>query len=182
MAKRTHQQEFQAEEFNKQKDSFGGALLKGNNAKIKRPLESKLPIHLVLRSNKGGMRHPKSIDVVHGTVRDVSKKHGVTVYHNANVGNHLHMVIKIPARTRWSAYIRELTGRIAQRVQGLKGTEAAALKFWKDRPFTRIIRSWRKAFKAALEYVELNLLEAEGFISRKQVKTLKDLRAIWADD
>ena len=35
--------------------------------------------------------------------------------------------------------------------------------------------------KFALEYVELNILEAEGFISRKETKTLRELRAIWGD-
>lgn len=110
-----------------------------------------------------------------------NKKHGVTMYGYANVGNHLHMVIKIPARTRWSAYIRELTGRLAQAVQKLKGPAKANGAFWKQRPFTRIVRGWQKAFRKVLEYVELNFLEAEGFISRKQTKTLKDLRAIFDD-
>jgi hypothetical protein len=54
-------------------------------------------------------------------------------------------------------------------------------KYWKHRPFTRIVRGWRKAFRLACDYVELNILEAEGFISRRQTQTLRDLRAIWRD-
>jgi len=171
--------QYQFEGFKRQKDSFGGHLLKNSNAKIKRPLESKLPIHLVLRSTKGVLRLPKTVQ--NQTVSDVSKKHGVTIYKYANVGNHLHMVIKIPARTRWSAYIRELTGKLAQRVQGLRGRQQGKESFWLKRPFTRIVRGWQRAFKIALQYVELNQLEADGFISRKDTKTLKDLRAIWQD-
>jgi hypothetical protein len=51
--------------------------------------------------------------------------------------------------------------------------------FWALRPFTRIVRGWRKAFQIAKAYVELNLLEAEGFISRSEIKTLRDFRAIF---
>ncbi|MGZ3722213.1 MAG: transposase [Bdellovibrionales bacterium] len=173
--------QFTFEGFKKQKDCFGGSLLKNSNAKVKRPLESKLPIHLVLRSKKGVLRLPKTIRLVNQTVEDVAKKHGVTIYKYANVGNHLHMVIKIPARTRWSAFIRELTGKLAQRVQVLRGRQKGIESFWLKRPFTRIVRGWQRAFKSALQYVELNQLEAEGFISRKDTKTLKDLRAIFQD-
>jgi REP element-mobilizing transposase RayT len=124
------------------------------------------------------MRLPKTLRDVNQIVGSTAKKHGVTIYRYANVGNHLHMVIKIPARTRWSAFIRELTGRIAHKMHGFKKSEE---NFWLQRPFTRVIRGWRKAFQTALQYVELNHLEADGFISRKDTKTLKDLRAIWQD-
>jgi REP element-mobilizing transposase RayT len=165
--------------FKSKKDSFGGSLLKNSNAKTKRPLDSKLPIHLVLRSKKGVMRLPKTFREVNQTVSRVAKKHGVTIYKYANVGNHLHMVIKIPARTRWSAFIRELSGRIAHQMHGFK---KAKERFWLQRPFTRVIRGWRKAFRIVLQYVELNQLEADGFISRNETKALKDLRAIWQSD
>jgi REP element-mobilizing transposase RayT len=114
MTKRKTQQHFQGEGFHIPKDCFGGSLLKNSNAKIKRPLDSKLPIHLVLRANKGGMRLPKTHLRVNRTVETTCKKHGVKVYRFANVGNHLHMIIKIPGRARWAAFIRELTGRVAQ--------------------------------------------------------------------
>jgi REP element-mobilizing transposase RayT len=176
MAKR--QQGFQGASFHVPKDCFGGSLLKNSNAKSKRPLESKLPIHLVLRANRGGMRSPKTHLRVNRAVEKTCKRHGVKIYRYANVGNHLHMLIKIPGRSRWAAFIRELTGRIAQEVKAVTGQ---AGKYWKQRPFTRIVRGWRKAFRLACDYVELNILEAEGFISRRQTQTLKDLRAIWQD-
>ena len=178
MAKRQKQQKFEGEGLQSPKDSFGGSLLKNSHAKTKRPLDSKLPIHLVLRSTKGGMRLPKTLKPVNDLVGKVCKKHGVTIYRYSNVGNHIHVVMKIPGRPRWSAFIRELTGRISQLVQGIKGREKG-VRFWAQRPFTRIVRGWRGAFKLACQYVELNQLEAEGFISRRDTKTLKDLRAIW---
>jgi hypothetical protein len=61
------------------------------------------------------------------------------------------------------------------------GRAVKGQKFWKYRPHTRLIQSWRQAFRAAKQYVVLNQLEAEGFISRKETKTLADLRQIFAD-
>lgn len=98
------------------------------------------------------------------------------LYEFANVGNHLHLLIKLPNRRSWNAFIRELTGRIAQQVEKEPGTA-----FWKHRPFTRIVRGWKKAYQTAKEYVRLNILEAEGRINRRDTKTLKDLRMIWAE-
>ena len=177
MSRKQKQQTFIGKELEKINDKFGGSLLKGSNAKTKRPLDSKLPIHLVLRSAKGVLRLPKTFSKVNTAVDEISRKHGVKIYKYANVGNHLHMVLKIPARSRWSAYIRELTGHIASTIKNLQIMTNECV--WLYRPFTRIVRGWQKAFKIALEYVELNQLEAEGFISRREIRNLKDLRAIF---
>lgn len=160
-------------------DCFGGSLLKNSNAKVKRPLDSRLPVHLVLRSNFSMMRGIKAFALVNEAVREIARKHGVKLYEYANVGNHLHMVICVKKLRLWAAFIRELSGRVAQLAQGLKGPQKGR-KFWSQRPFTRIIRGWKKPFQIARQYVNLNFLEAEGFISRKETGTLKDLRAIFA--
>lgn len=175
MARRKLQQEFTGKGFAKPGDSFGGALLKGN-PKRKRPLESKLPIHLTLRATKSTLRTPKTQILVAELVYGTAKKYGVTIYQFANVGNHLHVLIKISRVGRWSAFIRELTGRIAQVVSTAVGLSGA---FWLYRPHTRIVRGWNRAYKTAKLYVHLNWLQAEGFISRKDTKTLKDLRAFF---
>lgn len=106
------QQEFKTKSLKKPKLSFGGDLLKGNNAKSKRPLDSKLPIHLVLECHKSVLRLPKVFGKVNREAARVCKKRGVTVYKYANVGNHLHFVLKIPGRRRWAAFIRQFGMRI----------------------------------------------------------------------
>ena len=174
------QQEFKAKGLEKPKDTFGGSQFAKSNPKTKRPLESKLPLHVVLRANQGGMRLPKVYKQVNEMVVDIAKKHAVTIYEWTNVGNHIHLIVKLRNIISWNAYIRELTGRIALLLKRAKITKADQ-KFWRHRPFTRIVRSWQKAFRDAKEYVYLNWLEAERFISRQDTETLKDLRAIWAD-
>lgn len=152
---------------------FGGDLLKNSHAKTRRPLDSKLPIHLVLRSNKSVMKLPKHLGRIHECIDLVNRRHGVVLYRMANVGNHLHMVIKIPSRRAWAAFIRELTGRIAS-IAGIRGE-----KFWAKLPFTHLVGGWKKAYRSVMDYVELNQWEAEGFISRKDIRTRKDLETIW---
>lgn len=164
------------EDLRKPKDAFGGSLLKGN-PKGKRPLDSKLPILLTLRAIKGGMRLPKAFGKIDHAVNRCAEKYGVRIYEYANVGNHLHFVLKIPRRHSWAGFIRELTGEIAALMKQLFVIEE---KFWMYRPHTRVVQGWRKAFNIAKMYVHLNVLEAEGFIHRKHTKNLKDLRAIFS--
>ncbi len=179
MTRRHKQFEFGGEGFGKPADKFGGSLLKGN-PKGKRPLATKLPIHLVMRSGKSVLRLPKTFGKVTEIINSTTRKYGVRIYESANVGNHVHLVIKISNLKLWAAFIRELSGRIAQ-VVGELVRRSAAEKFWLFRPFTRIVRGWQRAFKAVKEYVYLNQLEANGLISRKETKSLKDLSVIWAD-
>lgn len=168
---------FDGAEFRRPGDCFGGSLLKGN-PKTARPLDSKLPVHLTLRTAGSWLRRPKTYKSVNEIVQATARKHGMKIYRYANVGNHLHVVLKISRRHAWAAFIRELTGRIAQWVREAMGL-AADSKFWLFRPFTRIVRGWQRPFQLVKEYIALNLLEADGFISRRETKTLKDLRALF---
>jgi len=172
---RKKQLEFNSLGFERPGDCFGGGLLKGN-PKTKRPLDSKLPIHLTLRARKSVLRLPKVFAKVNVIIRETAARHGVKVYKFANVGNHIHLALKIPRLGSWAAFIRELTGRIALACRDVYGEKG----FWMFRPHTRIVRGWKKAFKIVKDYIYLNWCEAEGHISRKETKTLKDLRAIFS--
>jgi REP element-mobilizing transposase RayT len=173
--RRLAQLSFTGKGLKKPSDKFGGSLLKGN-PKTARPVDSKLPLHLVLRARESTMRLPKNFGQISRIIRAVAHKYGVRIYECANVGNHIHMVIRISDRKAWSAFIRELTGGIAQIARTLRPG-----RFWIYRPFTRIIRSWKKAFRSARDYVYLNQLEAEGHIRRSQIRTFKQLTAIFSD-
>ncbi len=165
--KKSQQQTFNG--FSKTKDCFGGSLLKNSNAKTARPLSSKLPIHLVLRSGLKGsvfsMHHPRSFEKVNQCVRVTARKHGIKIYEYANVGNHMHLLIKLRSVPGWKPFIRELTGRLSQVIQNRK-PQAKHLKCWAQRPFTRIVRGWGRAYHAVKDYVLLNQMESAGLISR----------------
>jgi REP element-mobilizing transposase RayT len=166
---RVKQLSFLGSGFKKPSASFGGALLKNSHAKCRRPIETKLPLHLVLKSDKSLMRLPKNFGFVDRTVMDACKKHGIRIYEYANAGNHLHILIRVTNRRLWAAFIRELTGRIAYR-----------LKFkWEQRPFTRIVGGWRKAFQGMKQYIEYNGMEASGYATREQVRFIRDFKEFW---
>lgn len=173
--KKKRQLEFDG--FKKVRDAFGGSLLKGN-PKIRRPLDSKLPTLLTLRGIQGGLKSPKVFHKIDDIVYETAKKYGVRIYEYANVGNHLHILIRVTNLALWPAFIRELAGRIASAIKAFFKIEG---NYWKFRPHTRIVRGWKKAYKIAKDYVYLNILESKGHINRKETKTLKDLRFIFAD-
>jgi REP element-mobilizing transposase RayT len=168
---------FNSSEFIKPGDAFGGSLLKGNPRRA-RPLDSKLPVLLTLRARRSVLRLPKTYGLVEAIIAATAKKYGVKIFKRANVHNHIHMTIQVNTLL-WARFIRELTGRIAQVIKDLG--IAVEQGFWLYRPHTRIVRGWKKAFQTALAYVELNQLEGDGHIKRRETRTLKDLRMIWAD-
>lgn len=172
---------FQGKDF-KSVECFGGAVLKGN-ARSRRPLDTKLPLHLVLRADiqkSLSMRNPRSFAVVNRLVSGLCAKYGIRLYQYANVGNHLHLLLRVPNRRLWARFIRELTGRIAQVVQGLRGRQKGT-QFWLFKPFTRVIKGWGRAFKSIKDYVMYNDWEGDGNISRRDGLSLRELRKIWDD-
>lgn len=164
------------------KDWFGGSCLKNSHAKTSRPLTSKFAIHVVLRAQESRLRNLKTFAKVNAIVRETARKHGVRLYEYANAGNHLHLLLRLRDVPSWKPFIRELSGRIAQAVRlqmgAARGKASAQQKFWQQRPFTRVVRGWKKAYKIAKDYVVLNQMEAEGLVPR-QARDFKKMWPIW---
>jgi REP element-mobilizing transposase RayT len=179
MSKRQRQLSFAGKGLEKPNFAFGGHSFK-TNAKSKRPISSKLPIHLVMRTDgrKFSMRKPKAFRLVDEIVYRTAEKHRVRIYEFANVGNHLHLLLKLPNVQAWAKFIRELSGRIAQEMQDLKGPEKGQ-KFWIFKPFTRVVAGWKKAYQNCRDYVILNRLEGAGHIRRSQTKRLSELSELF---
>ncbi len=145
------------------KKVFGGSLLKGN-AKGPRPLSSKEPLHLVLKANRGfgarSMLHPDHVKKVNACVRRQAEATGIRLYHFVNVGNHLHLVVRIHDRKRFRAFIRAISGLIARQVLGAERGPANSEKesgagYWIQRPFTRVA-SWGRDYKGLGQYMLKN--------------------------
>jgi len=156
---------------------FGGSLLKGN-AKGQRPLSSKAPLHLVLKANRGfgarSMLHPDHVKKVNVCVRRQARACGIRLYHFVNVGNHLHLVVRIHDRKRFRIFIRAISGLIARQVLGRERGKALrrgqALRaergpansekesragYWIQRPFTRVA-SWGRDYEGLGQYMLKN--------------------------
>ena len=143
---------------------MGGSLLQGRS-KTKRPLSTKKPIHLILKSNHKGIFNPgnRSLDYL---IRSQCEKFGIRLYDFALNWSHVHLLIRIQDRADYVKFVRSLTSIIALRIRSFNPTYTQIFSL---RPFTRII-NWGQDFKNTLSYQILNQLEALGFISRKKKK------------
>ncbi|MBI2606582.1 MAG: hypothetical protein HYW49_10950 [Deltaproteobacteria bacterium] len=142
---------------------------------------------MVLRSSKArgefSMLRPRHCNHIRNLVRRLKLRWNVSVYRYANVGNHLHLLIRAKTRKQWQGFIRELAGGIAMIVTGArKGaafprdqmarskaacvTESAKRAFWDHLVFTRIVRFGRD-FNNVARYVATNLWEGFGVPVRK---------------
>lgn len=151
----------------KQMKFFGGSLLKKSHAKTARPLSTKHAMHLVLRSSQArgeqSFRHYSNQKKIEKAFFARAKKYGIKVYQFANVGNHIHALIRVKNRHTWKPFIRALTAEITLIVTGANKLKALKEKFWDQRPFTRIV-DWRRGYQVAKDYVILNQMEALGLL------------------
>lgn len=158
----------------REKSAYGGELRKTRAGRGARPLATRQTMHLVLRSSlaKGewSLRHARHRRRVTEIVLRFARTNGVRVFSMANVGNHLHLHIKLGNRFAYAGFIRAISGAIAQAVTGrtrwqtdssVLSNSRERLRFWDYRPFTRIVESLR-AVLGLRDYVRLNQLEGEG--------------------
>ena len=147
------------------KKEFGGALLL-NKRKSKRPLSTKNPIHLVLKSCQTGLFSPgnRSLEKL---IRLQAQKFNIRIYDLSLNWSHIHCVIKLQHKEDYIKFIRALTSVMAQRILKIKPELG---KIFRLRPYTRIL-SWGRDFKNALSYQIINQLEAWGFLKRHKKKS-----------
>ncbi|WP_374029282.1 transposase [Bdellovibrio bacteriovorus] len=132
--------------------SFGGDLSKGKR-KSRRPLSEKEPIHLVLKSNKAfgrrSLLHPVNRKLLLKYTRRFVFRFRVKLYRFANVGNHIHILIRVPDRQAYVSFISALTGTISKMIFKSAG-------MWDLRPFTRVA-SWGRGFSTLKRYIDRNV-------------------------
>jgi REP element-mobilizing transposase RayT len=143
--------------------AFGGALLKGSHPKQKRPFRATLPLHIVLRSSRAVRAHSllRFNASVEAILNEQSLRHHVRIFGAANAGNHLHLLIQAPSRELLAGFLRAISGRIAQLIEGNareRRREAFDKNFWDARPFSRLV-SWGRDFKNVARYIGINSTE-----------------------
>ncbi len=154
--------------------SHGGHLTL-HQRKTARPIDPKQALHVVLRSSKAkgefsmlNLKHCNHIDTF---TKKLAIKWGVKIYRYANVGNHIHLLIKVPSRIVWQRFLRELAGTIAIIVTGARKGSALTKNstgrgFWDHLVFTRIV-SFGRDFTGVAKYIIKNLFESAGVPMKK---------------
>ncbi|MGE0762324.1 MAG: transposase [Bdellovibrionales bacterium] len=163
---RSAQGQFNGQSFKKMR-AFGGALLKKAKNRHARPLSTKEPLHLVLRSSRArgdwSFYKPRNRKIIQEGLSRLCRKYGVKVEQFANAGNHLHLLLRIKNRQTYFPFIRGLTGLIALQVTASTKLKQLCGRFWDARPFTRVVFGWR-GYQIAKDYVLLNQLESWGVV------------------
>lgn len=167
------------------KRAHGEEKTRSGRRKEARPFDPKQALHVTLRSQKArgdwSMLRKKHCNAIMELRLRLEKRWNVRVYRYANVGNHLHLLMRAKRLKDWQGFIREFTGGIAILVTGarkgaalkrnksLEVPESAMRGFWDGLVYTRIV-TWGRDFRRVCEYIWLNIYEARGIPIREKLK------------
>ena len=130
-----------------------------------RPFHHSQALHITMRSDIAvgplSMTCPPIRVWVRSYIPRLARRLGGRLYHFSNCGNHLHMVGKFESRAALASFLRAASGMIARKVLRSEKGSAATLKFWTERPFSRLV-TWGREFKSVVLYVHRNFLESTG--------------------
>ena len=132
--------------------------------KTARTLSTKRPIHLILKTSQSHSFNPGNRALV-DLIQAWASRFKIKVLRMSLNWTHIHMIILIPSRSAYKAFIRAVTAAIVQKICKAKGPTFKGI--FELRPFTRIL-SWGKDLKNVFAYHDLNDLEAFGYIKREK--------------
>lgn len=109
--------------FKSKKSAYGGQLRNTRAGRAgARPLSVRDSMHLVLRSSQAkgewSFLRSRNAKVVKSVVEKFAFVYGVRVLSLVNVGNHLHLHIRLGNRFGYKPFVRAITGSIAMAITG----------------------------------------------------------------
>lgn len=164
--------------FSRQELAYGGMLLNTRKGRSQgRPLSTRHTLHLTLKSSVAmGSKSfliRKNSEIIQRSLKRFAQRFGIKILSVANVGNHIHLHLKLTRRQTYAPFIRAVTSAIAMGISGTsrwRTLETAGLKkFWDYRPFTRIVVGLRARLSLE-DYIKVNQMEGLGY-SRLQAQT-----------
>ena len=110
----------------------GGEYARGKRKKA-RPISTKKPIHLTLRSSYAvgvySFRTKRNREFISALIRSLSRKWGIRIYEFSINSNHIHFALRTLTRKGFQNFLRTLGSQIATFVTGAR----------KGRPFWKAI-------------------------------------------
>lgn len=168
------------------RDQHGGSLRQKSWGRGARPLSTRHSLHVVFKLERGvvprGLRHPKSFLCVSQVVAQYARRFGVGVAQMSVQRDHIHILVRARRRYGFQHFFRVVAGQIAQRMTDTPDGARGGRKFWKVRPFTRVVRGWR-AERTVRDYIQLNECEVTGRIPYQKARlrglTLEQRAGLW---
>jgi hypothetical protein len=157
----------------------GGIVRKGRR-KLRRPLDTKRSLHVVLRSSKarGGnsFLHRRNKGTIHLLLIDTAARYGIKIYGYENVGNHIHLVIRGRTRRCLQAFLKVFPQRLMFQVTGARKGQPRG-RFFDAIAYSRVV-AWGREFKIVKDYLWKNRLEALGFSAMTITRWRKAAREV----
>lgn len=153
----------------KTQTEHGGALSVGKG-KTRRPLSTKKPLHVVLRSSRaeGKLRLTLRKKEIEALLLAQSKRWQMRVYEQSVNSNHIHLAIRGRSRAALQNFFRSFAGLVARLVtRAEKGHPFG--KFWDQIFWSRVIE-WGRALTTLRGYIIRNVLESAGLIEYTRSK------------
>jgi REP element-mobilizing transposase RayT len=138
----------------------GGDVRRGRR-KLERPVSTRRPMHLVLTSDRarGAWSLRKHDRAVREVLRRMAHRFDVRIYDFANVGSHLHLVLRARRRDAFQAFLRSFAGVVARRVTGARRARPSG-PFFSGLAWSRVV-SWGRDYWGLRHYVFRNRIEGE---------------------
>lgn len=135
-----------------------------SHAKWARPLDKKKWLHLVLKSKrakgKWSFLNYKNRIWLERFLKIKAKKFGITIGDYANVGNHLHIKIKIHNRELFKKFLISITTGIVRHITKARRGQKIG-RFWDGLAFTRVLKTYTENLRLK-GYFTANRLEAHN--------------------
>lgn len=147
----------------KTETQYGGDYNKGK-AKTYRPLSTKKPLHVTLRSSRavGDLALSKNRGKIQKILGSQATRWGIRIYKYSINSNHIHLVLLGKSREGIRNFFRSFAGLVARAVTKAERGKRFG-KFW-DRTLWSRVAYWGEAFHALKGYVVRNVLESRGVI------------------
>src|SRR4051794_3865148 len=119
----------------------GGDVRRGQR-KLERPVSTRRPMHLVLASHRarGPLSLRKHDPAVREVLRRMARRFEIRIYDFANVGSHLHLVLRARRREAFQGFLRSFAGIVASRVMGAERGRRTG-RFFDGLAWTRVMNS-----------------------------------------
>ena len=124
------------------KNYFGGSLLVGVR-KTARTLSTRKPIHTILKSSGYRFFNPGNRSV-ENLIYSHASKYKIKIHRVSLNWSHVHLIIVIPTRDAYKAFIRTLTAAIVRAVSKTIGKSMKGI--FDLRPYTHILE-WGRDYK-----------------------------------
>ncbi len=130
--------------------------------KRERPVSTRRSMHVTLHSKRavGAWDLRSQRRAVREALRACAQRNGVKVYDFANVGSHLHLLVRVKRRAGFQAFLRSFAGIVARKVTGARrGRPLRGGPFWNALAWSRVV-AWGRDYWAVRHYIFRNRIEA----------------------